>query len=85
MPLEIKPEYKPKTTKQKLGYLFEECGEVLSAIGKSQRWGLDSVNPELPPSKQITNGKWIQRELKDLKRAIQLAEYALISEGYYAS
>jgi regulator of replication initiation timing len=29
--------------------LTEKGGEVLAAAGKSIRWGLDSVNPELPP------------------------------------
>ena len=34
----MKPEYEPKDTLQKLGYLIEECGEVLAAAGKSVRW-----------------------------------------------
>lgn len=36
----MKEIYKPETVEQKLGYLVEECGEVLSAIGKSIRWGI---------------------------------------------
>jgi len=67
----MKPEYAPKTTDEKLGYLVEECGEVLSAIGKTQRWGLDSVNPDLPEDQQETNRAWILRELRDLLRAIR--------------
>lgn len=74
MPNKIKAKYFPVTTKQKLGYLVEECGEVLAATGKSIRWGLGSFNPELPPEQQETNRKWVLRELKDLKRAIKLVE-----------
>jgi len=66
----MKPQYKPRTLEQKLGYLTEECGEVLAAVGKTQRWGLESVNPELPPEEQETNREWILRELTDLERAI---------------
>lgn len=73
----MKEIYKPETVVQKLGYLVEECGEVLSAVGKSIRWGLNSVNPEIPVEKQETNSDWIKRELKDLKRAIRLVEEEL--------
>lgn len=82
MPSKIKDEYKPRDTDSKIGYLIEECGEVLSACGKSVRWGLDSFNPELPPEKQEQNGEWILRELKDLKRAIRYVSKALKEEGY---
>lgn len=67
----MKPQYEPKTLAQKLGYLVEECGEVLHAVGKSQRWGLMSTNPELPPEKRETNMVWLKRELADLRGAIQ--------------
>ena len=73
----MKEEYKPKTLEQMLGYLIEEAGEVLTAIGKSRRCGLFSSNPELPPDEQEKNGDWILRELKDLRRAIDLVEPAL--------
>jgi len=48
----MKPQYEPKTTEQALGYLVEECGEVLAAVGKTQRWGLESTNPELLPEQR---------------------------------
>lgn len=67
----MKPEYKPITEIQKLGYLAEECGEVIQTVGKSIRWGLDGYNPELPKEEQETNRVWILRELKDLKLAIK--------------
>jgi NTP pyrophosphatase (non-canonical NTP hydrolase) len=66
----MKPEYEPKTNMQRLGYLVEECGEVLQAVGKTIRWGLESVNPELPPEQQESNAAWILRELDDLQQAI---------------
>lgn len=69
----MKPEYEPRTDEQKLGYLVEECGEVLAALGKSLRWGLESVNPELPLEQQETNRAWLDRELTDLLRAISYA------------
>lgn len=53
-----------------LAWLVEECGETLAAAGKTQRWGLDSVNPELPPEQQETNRDWLLREILDLEAAI---------------
>jgi hypothetical protein len=44
---------------------------VLQAIGKTIRWGLESVNPELPPEQQESNAAWILRELDDLTGAIE--------------
>lgn len=73
----MKEIYKPQTEKQKLGYLVEECGEVMAAVGKTLRWGLASSNPELPKDKQETNREWILRELKDLKEAIIIVEETL--------
>lgn len=69
----MKPQYEPKTVEQALGYLVEECGEVLAAVGKTQRWGLESTNPEIPIEKQETNRDWILRELCDLELAIERA------------
>lgn len=53
-----------------LAHVVEECGEVLAAAGKCQRWGMDSVNPELPPAEQETNRDWLLRELADLDGAV---------------
>mgnify|MGYP001591100569 CR=1 FL=1 len=66
----MNPRYEPQDVNQALGYLVEECGEVLAAVGKTQRWSLDSVNPELPPDRQESNQKWLLRELADLSGAI---------------
>ena len=73
----MKEEYKPKTFEQKLGYLIEECGETMSACGKTIRWGLDSYNPELPPDEQELNREWIERELMDLTRAIKFVKESI--------
>ena len=53
-----------------LAHVVEECGEVLAAAGKTQRWGRHSVNPELPPEQQESNEEWLMRELGDLQSAI---------------
>ena len=73
----MKQEYKPETDNQKLGYFIEECGEALAAVGKAQRWGLNSVNPELPEDEQEDNRAWIRRELRDLTRAIRYVREVL--------
>lgn len=73
--------YYPASLDQKLGYLAEEAGEVLAALGKSQRWGLDSYNPELPEEKRETNAAWLMRELQDLKQSIWFVEQALTSDS----
>ena len=73
----MKKQYMPITELQKLGYLVEECGEVMAAVGKTIRWGLDSSNPELPEQERETNRDWILRELKDLKDAIKITEEEL--------
>lgn len=75
----MKPQYVPKTLDQKLGYFVEEAGEAQAAIGKAIRWGLESVNPELPPEEQETNRNWILRELEDVERALLFLRDALES------
>lgn len=53
-----------------LAHFVEECGEALAAAGKTQRWGLDGYNPELPPEHRETNRAWLERELVDVEGAI---------------
>lgn len=69
----MKDQYKPKTWLAAMGKLVEECGEVQAAVGKTLRWGPDSVNPELPQEQQETNRDWILRELCDLEESIAIA------------
>lgn len=59
---------------KQLAHLVEECGEVLAAAGKTQRWGWASVNPLIPVGGQETNLLWLKREMADLKEAIQRLE-----------
>lgn len=67
-----------KTFEQRLAHFVEECGEALAAAGKTQRWGLDSVNPELPASQQETNAQWLWREVEDLHKAIDRLKPGLL-------
>jgi NTP pyrophosphatase (non-canonical NTP hydrolase) len=53
-----------------LGHVVEECGELLHAIGKTQRWGLNSYNPEIPIAERESNRTWIIREMEDLYQAL---------------
>lgn len=62
---------------KRLSHLIEECGEVLAAAGKTQRWGAFSVNPLLPESKQETNLVWLRRELNDLYEAMVRLDLAM--------
>lgn len=64
------PGYEPKSQEEAIAHLSEECGEVVTAIGKAMRFGLDSYNPELPPEQRETNRQWITREVADLILAI---------------
>ena len=53
-----------------LGHFIEECGEALAAAGKTLRWGWSSVNPEIPEQDRESNAVWLQREMKDLREAM---------------
>ncbi len=59
----MKEEYRPITIEDKLSYLIEECGEVISAVGKTLRFGLKAFNPEIPEEDIELNKDWILREL----------------------
>lgn len=60
-----------------LAHAVEECGEFLSAAGKTQRWGRKSFNPELPESQRETNEVWLRREMADVRLALSRLEMAL--------
>lgn len=77
MSAKMKARYRPRSVSAALGYLVEECGEVLAAVGKTQRWGLESYNPELPKAQRETNQAWVLRELVDLERAIGIVRAML--------
>jgi len=65
---------------KRLSHLIEECGEVLAAAGKTQRWGPDSVNPLIPEHERESNLLWLRRELADLSQAIGRLEEAIEQE-----
>jgi len=67
----MKPQYVPKDRNQRLFKLVEELGELQAALGKAGRWGMLSVNPELPVEQQETNAAWILREMDDVQDAIK--------------
>lgn len=54
-----------------LSHAIEECGEFLAAAGKLQRWGPFSVNPELPPERQVRNIDWLVMEMTDAIGALE--------------
>lgn len=60
-----------------LAHAVEEAGEFVTAAGKTQRWGPESFNPELPKAQQETNRDWLIREMKDLRFALSRLELAL--------
>jgi NTP pyrophosphatase (non-canonical NTP hydrolase) len=64
------PDFLQKGFTKQLAHVVEECGEVLAAAGKTQRWGPFSVNPLIPKEQQETNLDWLDRELIDLEQAI---------------
>jgi hypothetical protein len=59
----------------KVAHVIEECGEVVQAHGKLLRFGPQSVNPELPKEKQITNADSFNNELHDLYHALRVYLY----------
>ena len=63
-----------------VGKAIEEAGEFLAAVGKTLRWGWDSVNPELPRADQETNANWVKREMKDLRDALDNLEREMDNE-----
>lgn len=68
---------------KQLAHVVEECGEVLAAAGKTQRWGPRSVNPLLPKAEQETNLNWLERELKDLDGAVKRLRATIRQDRQY--
>lgn len=60
-----------------MGKAIEEAGEFLAAIGKTQRWGWMSTNPELPVEQRETNADWVRREMADLRGALDHLEHEM--------
>lgn len=70
----MRKEYIPSTPAGKIGWLVEECGEVVQACGKLIRFGVLAFNPEVPIEARETNRDALLRELQDLKAAIATME-----------
>lgn len=65
---------------KRLSRAIEECGEFLAAAGKTQRWGVWSVNPLLRPADRETNLLWLRREMTDVRQALDRLEDAIGKE-----
>jgi len=68
---------KMKTPEQFLGHLGEEAAEVIvelallqKAIGKTVRFGPNSVNPSLPAEQQERNIDWVLRQMDAVEREV---------------
>ena len=57
-----------KRQKEVLDIMQEECGEVIVAISKVHRFGLDIIKP----GKTVTNRQHLAEELGDLQAMIDL-------------
>ena len=62
---------------EELGEVVKEAGELSAALGKLQRWGPMSVNPDLKPEDQESNIAWVRRKRRDLSRELLDLEQAL--------
>ena len=77
---DIPERYRSKTPMQAVAHLGEELSEAATACCKTLRWGLESVNPELPFEERETNLAWVRREMRDVVRAYRELD-RLLSEA----
>ena len=71
LPPAMDPEHFNKLTPaeaESLALLIEECGEVIQAVGKIQRHGYESYNPDRP--EKGSNRAQLEAELGDLRAAV---------------
>lgn len=78
---------KMKTPEQFLGHVAEETAEVIvelallqKAIGKTVRFGPNSVNPTLPVAEQEKNIDWVLRQFQAVNR--ELDDLALAMDRF---
>ena len=55
---------------ERLALLAEECGELVQAIGKVLRHGLDSTNPLVPAGCGRSNRGQLEKEMGDVRAAM---------------
>jgi len=65
-----KVNYPRRPLREILDILSEECGEIVQAVGKSNRHGLDSRHPRTPLQ---DNRELLTRELGDLLAVLDVA------------
>ena len=66
-----------KTTKEVMDILQEECAEVIQAVSKINRFGLDNLKPGKPK----TNREHLEEELGDMLAMIDIMlEKSVISQ-----
>lgn len=63
-----------------LSHAIEESGEFIAAAGKTQRWGVHSVNPLLPPTERESNLSWMRREMNDVVSVFRRLDKAMQEE-----
>jgi hypothetical protein len=78
------PKYLQSGFEKQLAHAIEECGEFLAAAGKTQRWGLHSVNPEIPTVDAEPNMVWLLRELIDVQEAMGRLRWTLAEKVHNA-
>jgi len=74
------PKYMEEGVDFAIGKAVEELGELQAALGKTIRFGLFSVNPELHHTEQESNSLWIKREIKDVREALANLEHEIEKE-----
>lgn len=69
---------------EEAGEMMKDLGDLLAAIGKTKRWGWQSVNPLIPEDQREMNRDWVRRalaaakpEVADLLQAIERLEATL--------
>ena len=78
---DIPQKYRSVSVEQAVAHLAEELAEAMQAAAKGLRFGLTSVNPELPPNEQESNFLWLRREMADVARAYKAVDDLCAEDG----
>ena len=71
----------PTTIESQLAHVIEECGEVLAAAGKIQRFGWNNFNPDAPKDERESNFRVLLREMDDLEQAMRSLRQGMKERG----